>query len=192
MERSTTTPGGSGFMAVRPGRGVVRHVRAMAASLACVATAFGAHIISGGHASGAAVVTVFVLAGAVAWSLAGARLTRLQLLGLLVLCQVGVHGASMAAETGQPAVMGAAMLATHCLATALSLVLLARGEAFVWAVAHHLALRPLLLLLRTGVRQPRATTIVAVPATRVGGVCASRITPVRGPPTGLALVLTSH
>lgn len=191
MERATTTPVVPAIMAVRPGRGAVRHVRAMAASLACVATAFGAHIASGGEASGAGVAVVFVLSGAVAWSLAGARLSRPQLLGLLLLCQIGVHGASMASESGQPAPMGAAMLATHCLATACSLVLLARGEAFVWAVAHHLTLRPLLLLLRSWRPQPTATPVVAIPATRVGGVLASRITPVRGPPTGLALVTTS-
>jgi len=176
---------------VRPERGAVRHLRAMAASLACVATAFGAHVASGGQTSSLVVVCAFALSGAVAWSLAGARLTGAQLLGLLVLCQIAVHGVSMASQMGRPASMGAAMLATHCLATAFSWVLLVRGEAFVWAIARRLALRPLLLLLRTWRPQPETTLVVAVPATGVRRVLASRITPVRGPPTGLALVSTS-
>lgn len=174
---------------LRPGRGAVRHLRALAASLACVTAAFGAHAVSGGQVVPTTVVGAFVLCGAVAWAIAGARLGRAQLLGLLVLCQVGVHVASMATQGAHPATMGAAMLLTHGAATIVSLVALSRGEAFVWAVAQHLALRPLAMLLqRTQVRpadQPIASTPVAGPHAAV----TSRVTPVRGPPAGTAPAL---
>ena len=174
---------------IDPAHGVVRHLRAMSAALACVTTAFAAHTVAGGSAGLGTVVTTFVLSGAVAWALAGARLARPQMLGLLVLCQVGVHLASMA---GQPAdhTMGASMLASHAAATALSLVLMSRGEAFVWAMARRLGLRRITVLSHLDVPVLRPL-LVSIPAARPGGTLASRLLPVRGPPTKHAFVAPS-
>lgn len=164
----------------------------MAASLACVTTAFGAHAASGGQTpQPATVVTAFVVSGALAWLIAGVRLTAPQMLGLLVLCQSGVHVALMASHTGAPALMGWSMLTMHAVATAVSLVALVKGESFVWAVARRLALRPWHTLLHPFVVPPAGTAIVSIPATRPRDVRATRVTPVRGPPTGFASVVPS-
>lgn len=164
----------------------------MAASLACVTTAFGAHAASGGQTPRpTTVVIALVLSGAVAWLIAGVRLTALQMLGLLVLCQSGAHIASMASDAGAPASMGWSMLTMHAVATAVSLAALVKGESFVWAVAHRLALRPWRALLHPVVVPSARTTIVSIPATRPHGVRAARVTPVRGPPTGFASVVPS-
>ncbi|MGA8850213.1 MAG: hypothetical protein WB508_00710 [Aeromicrobium sp.] len=181
----------SAVAAFRPGRGAVRHVRAMAASLACVVTAFGAHAASGGQIGPMTVMAAFLASGALAWLIAGVRLTRLQLLGLLVLCQVGVHAAAMASHVGEPAAMGVSMLVTHAAATVLSLAALSRGEAFVWAVAERLALRPLLLLLHCFATPPTGAAIVSIPATRPREVPSLRLAHVRGPPTDFASVVMS-
>lgn len=178
--------------ALRPGRGAVRHVRAMTASLACVTTAFGAHAASGGQIVPSLVVAAFLASGALAWLIAGARLTGLQMLGLLVLCQIGVHLASMVStQTGAPTSMSASMLLMHAGATGLSLMALARGESFIWSVADRLALRPLLLLLHRFATPPTCTAVVSIPATRPREVRGLRVSPVRGPPTGYGCVVPS-
>ncbi len=165
----------------------------MAASLACVTTAFGAHAASGGQIEPTTVVAAFVASGALAWLIAAVRLTHLQMLGLLVLCQVGVHAASMASHAAEPASMGPTMALMHVGATVVSLMALARGESFVWAVAERLALRPLRLLLHHVTMPPSGIAIVSIPATRPREVLGLRVAPVRGPPTGLrASVATSH
>lgn len=153
--------------------------------------AFAAHTMSGGVAAPTTVAVTFVVAGAIAWCIAGVRLTNLQLIGLLVLCQVGVHAASMATATAPIGSMGGPMLLTHLAATAISLLALSRGESFVWDVADRLALRPLRLILRRATTPPEHSTIVSIPATRPRRVHATCVTPVRGPPTGLASVVRS-
>lgn len=163
----------------------------MAASLGCVLAALTAHAASGGVAAPGTVVAACVVSGALAWRIAGVRLTNLQLLGLLVLCQVGVHMASMAASPHTGGSMGVSMLLTHAGATAISLLALSRGESFVWAVAEMFALRPLRLLLHRHADLPARTTAVSIPATRPRRVHATRVTPVRGPPTGFASVVPS-
>ena len=158
----------------------MRHLRAMAAALACVTTALGAHSAAGGQTGLGTVVVAFVLSGAVAWGLAGARLTRAQFMGLLVLCQVGVHLASMASSQ-MPHSMGPSMWLAHGAATAVSLALLARGESFVWAVAQHLALKPLTILRTVHVPAMRRL-LVSTAAPTSGPRVEARLTPVRGPP----------
>lgn len=160
----------------------MRHVRAMAASLACVASAFGAHLLAGGQAELATVVAVFVASGALAWALASVRLTSLQLLGLLVLGQIGVHGASMASATGHATPMGLSMVVIHAAVTLVSWWALSRGEAFVWAVAQHLALRPLALVLNCWRARPVRASVASTPVIVRPSLLDLHVTPVRGPP----------
>lgn len=163
----------------------------MAASLACVTTAFAAHLASGGSAAPATVIIAFAGCGALVWLIAGVRVSPSQLLGLLVLCQAGVHVASMATSASD-ASMGVPMVLTHLLATAISLLALARGESFVWAVAQRLALRPLRLLLGGFALPAVGAVVAAIPATRPRRELLERVAPVRGPPTGFASVAFSR
>ncbi|MGJ9423425.1 hypothetical protein [Aeromicrobium sp. CF3.5] len=156
----------------------------MSASLACVASAFGAHVLAGGQAELASVVVVFLVSGALVWALAGVRLTSVQLLGLLILGQVGVHTVSMASATGDAMGMGmgSSMLAIHAAVTLVSWCALSRGEAFVWAVAQHLALRPLDLLLHRWSARPARAPISSTPVVVRPSLLDRDVTPVRGPP----------
>ena len=121
----------------RPADRPLRALRSTAAALVCVLAAAVGHHSAGGALPPGAVVSVFVGSAVVAWLLSARRLTATQLLGLLVLCQVAVH---LGASDGEMT-MGAAMMAAHLAATAVSVQALARGEAFVWSLAEHLALR---------------------------------------------------
>jgi hypothetical protein len=105
--------------------------------MACVAAAATGHASAGGTLSGAAVLTTFAGAAAVAWLLSARRVTPGQLLGLLILCQVCVH---LGCATGEMR-MTVPMVAAHVIATAASAVALARGEAFVWQLAERLGIR---------------------------------------------------
>lgn len=163
----------------------------MAASFACVTAAFAAHVASGGIAEPSTVAVAFVVSGALAWLIAGARLTHLQMLGLLVLCQAGVHVASMVTAPTSGASMGTSMWMTHAAATAVCLVVLAGGESFVWAVAQRLALRPLQLLLERFVIPPGRPSFVSITATRPRTRLVAHVAPVRGPPVGLAPAVAS-
>ncbi len=183
-ERLLSTP----VATVRPGSGAFRHLRAMSAALACVASAFGAHVLAGGQAEPATVAAVFGISGAVAWALARVRLTSPQLLGLLVLGQIGVHVVAMASATGHATPMDASMLAIHAAATLLSWWALSRGEAFVWAVAQHLALRPLALLLQCWSATPARAPIAFTPVVVRPSLLHLALTPVRGPPAKPAFV----
>lgn len=174
---------------VRPGSGAFRHLRAMSASLACVASAFGAHVLAGGQAEHTVVMAVFVVSGALAWALASVRLTSLQLLGLLVLGQIAVHGVSMASSTGHATPMGLSMFAIHAGVTLFSWWALSRGEAFCWAVAHHLALRPLALLLHRWSARPARASIASTPVAVRPSLLHLHVTPVRGPPAKPAFAL---
>ena len=115
----------------------MRALRSTAAALVCVVAAAIGHHSAGGALPPGAVVSVFAGSALVAWSLSARRLTARQLLGLLVLCQVVVH---LGAADGEMT-MGATMLAAHLMATAVSVLVLARGEAFVWGLAERLGLR---------------------------------------------------
>ncbi len=115
----------------------MRLVRSTAAALACVATAATGHASAGGTIGSTAVIATFGGAAAIAWLLSARRVTPGQLVGLLILCQVCVH---LGCTTGEMR-MSASMLIAHAAATAISALLLARGEAFVWQLAERLGLR---------------------------------------------------
>lgn len=115
----------------------MRIVRSTGAALACVAAAATGHAAAGGTIGAAAAVTTFGGAAAIAWLLSARRVTPGQMIGLLVLCQVGVH---LGCSTGDMT-MSVAMIAGHVAATVVSALALARGEAFVWQLAERLGLR---------------------------------------------------
>ncbi|MFC5678632.1 hypothetical protein [Aeromicrobium endophyticum] len=121
----------------RPADRPLRALRSTAAALVCVVAAAIGHHSAGGALPAGAVVSVFAGSALVAWLLSARRVTATQLLGLLVLCQVAVH---LGASSGEMT-MGAAMMGAHLAATAVSVLALARGEAFVWSLAERLALR---------------------------------------------------
>lgn len=158
-----------------------RAARSTAAALVCVATAAGSHHSAGGALPAAAVLVAFAGTAAVAWMLSSRRLAPSQLLGLLILCQVGVHLTASPDEM----VMGASMLAAHAAATAVSLAVLVRGESFVWHVAERLGLR-LLPVLRGAFTIPSARPLLAVVVPRsLRDVRLAYSRSLRGPPIGL-------
>ena len=115
----------------------MRLIRSLAIGVFCTATATFAHLSAGGEIAAPAAVVVFASASAVAWALSSRRVTPGQLVGLLVLCQLFVHlGCSMGTMN-----MSTAMLATHAGATAISALVLARGEAFIWQLAQRLGIQ---------------------------------------------------
>jgi hypothetical protein len=127
-----------------------------------------------------AVVTAFGGAAAIAWLLSARRVTPGQMVGLLVLCQVGVH---LGCSTGDMT-MSVAMIAGHVAATAVSVLALARGEAFVWQLAKRLGLRvaaPLVPVAPIPFWRP------ATPVARTGSLQDVRLVHSRierGPPSG--------
>lgn len=110
-----------------------------------------------------AVLGAFAGSAVVAWLLSARRVTPSQLLGLLVLCQVVVH---LGAATDHMT-MGTAMIVAHVVATVVSVVALARGEAFVWRLAQRLGLRAVPLLRRRSPVPRAARQPATVGATRV-------------------------
>jgi hypothetical protein len=169
----------SGVM--RPLDRSVRLVRSIAAALVCVVAASAGHLSGGGAMPAVAAAAVFAGAVPVAWFLSSRRITPGQMIGLLVLCQVGVHLGAPHADMS----MGPAMLVGHVVATLASAAVLARGEHFVWELARLLRLRlaPLLHLL---VPVPSMRPLLAVVAPRP--MHDARLTysrSLRGPPVGL-------
>ncbi len=157
---------------------LMRLVRAAAAGVVCVVTATGAHVGLGGHAD--ALVTAVVLAGAAAtaYGLGGRRLTASQMTGLLVLAQAVVH---LAGGTAEPA-SGLPMLLGHVAATAVSAVVLTRGEAACWRLVELLALR-VVRVLRASRPLPAVRRLAAMDARPVPAVARPRTPRVlRGPP----------
>lgn len=130
-------PGTAAYYAMRPAAGSVRLARSLAIALLCTATAAFAHLWAGGIVPIGAVAALFAGASVVAWLLSSRRVTPGQLVGLLVLCQIVVHLTCSMGSMDMPA----SMLMTHGVATALSGLVLARGESFVWRVAERLGLR---------------------------------------------------
>jgi len=166
---------------MRPLDRSVRLARSIAAALVCVVAACAGHLSGGGQMPAAAAAVVFAGAAPIAWFLSSRRITPGQMIGLLVLCQVGVHLGAPHADMS----MGPAMLAGHVAATLVSAAVLARGERFVWELARLLRLRlaPLLHLL---VPVPSLRPLHAVVAPRSlhdARLVYSRS--LRGPPVGL-------
>lgn len=159
----------------------IRLVRATAAALVCVTAAATGHHTAGGALPAGAVLTVFAASAAVAWLLSARRITPGQLLGLLALCQICVHLGTSSDEM----TMGAAMIAGHVAATAVSVAVLAHGERFVWELASRLALRPLPLLRRT-FAVPSLRPLIPVVAPRsLHDIFLAHSRSLRGPPVGL-------
>ncbi|KRC63826.1 hypothetical protein ASE12_03025 [Aeromicrobium sp. Root236] len=174
-------PGTAFDVALRPAAGPVRLVRSTAAALACVAAAAAGHLTAGGTIGTAAVLTTFAGATAIAWLLSARRITPGQLLGLLVLCQVWVH---LGCSTGEMH-MSASMVAAHALATGVSALVLARGEAFVWQLAERLGLRVTPNGLRVAAI-PSWRPLAPVVATRsLHDVRLAHSRAERGPPSGI-------
>lgn len=167
-------------VALRPAAGPVRLVRSTAAALACVAAAAAGHLTAGGTIGTAAVLTTFAGASVVAWLLSARRVTPGQLLGLLVLCQVWVH---LGCSTGEMR-MSAPMVAAHVLATAVSAVALARGEAFVWQLAERLGLRVAPHGLRAAAIPSWRPAAPVVVARSLQDVRLAHSRAERGPPSG--------
>jgi hypothetical protein len=98
-------------------------------------TAALGHLAGGGVIPTHVALVAFVGSALVIWLLSTRQITTGQLIGLLVLCQVGVHFSSTSMN------MSTLMVATHLAATIASAALLSRGEAFVWQLAERLGLR---------------------------------------------------
>ena len=173
-------PGPAAFDVMRPGAGSVRLIRSLTIALVCTANAACAHLFAGGIVPASAVVVLFGGATSVAWLLSSRRVTTGQMVGLLVLCQVWVHlGCSMGSMNMSPS-----MLATHAAATALSAVMLARGEAFVWRIAERLGLRLRPYVLRVA---PVPSVVITRPVATVRSLQDVRLAhsrSLRGPPYG--------
>jgi hypothetical protein len=156
-------------------------VRSTAAALACVAAAATGHAAAGGTIGAAGVVTAFGGAAAIAWLLSARRVTPGQMVGLLMLCQVVVH---LGCSTGDMT-MSVAMIAGHVAATAVSVLALARGEAFVWQLAERLGLRaaaPVVPAAPIPFWRP-VTPVARTRSLRDVRLAHSRIE--RGPPSGI-------
>lgn len=159
-------------------------VRSVAAALVCVAASAVGHHAAGGVLPAGAVLAAFIGSATVAWLLSARRVTPSQLVGLLVLCQVGVHVGTSAEQM----TMGAAMIGAHVAATIVSAVALARGEAFVWHLAERLGLRlwltPSLLAGSSLPRSAHPALVVAAPRCRHDVRLAHSLW-LRGPPVGV-------
>ncbi|MRJ77376.1 hypothetical protein GEV29_12585 [Aeromicrobium sp. SMF47] len=165
--------------ALRPLGGPVRLARSLAAALTCVGAAATGHVGSGGPMPAASVVVVFAGAATIAWLLTARRVTPGQMVGLLTLCQVGVH---LSGSSGDM-VMSPQMIGGHAAAVAVSALLLARGEALAWRLAERLGLRAHTTVVVTGL--PHAP--VALPSfapRQLHDVRLAHSRVVRGPPTG--------
>lgn len=167
---------------MRPAGRPVRLARSLAVALVCVATATVAHQAAGGTMSAEGVTAVFGGSAAVAWLLSARRVTPGQLIGLLVLCQIGVHLAAASSEMS----MGAGMLAGHVVATAVSAVVLARGERFVWQLAERLGLRLAPLLHLTAPFVGGRPALPASSPRALHDACLTCSRSLRGPPVGAA------
>lgn len=105
-------------------------LRALAASLVVVLCSVGAHRAAGGDVAPWVFAVVLGSILPVARACAGRRMQTAQLLGLLLLGQLVVH-----LLAGDGGAHDASMVGAHVAATALSLVLVRRGEDVWWRVA---------------------------------------------------------
>ncbi|MCL3819163.1 hypothetical protein [Aeromicrobium wangtongii] len=167
--------------AARPDGRPLRVARSLAAALVCVTAAALGHRFAGGPMPAGAVAAVLAGSGGVAWLLSARRVTPGQLLGLLVLCQVGVHLAGGSGEM----TMGPGMIAGHLAATGVSVAVLAYGERFVWEMGRRLVRRVLPTRGRV-VRAPHLRPVRAVVApTSPHELWLACVRSRRGPPVGL-------
>lgn len=157
----------------------VRLLRSIAAALACVSVAAMGHNFAGGHLAATAIVAVFIGGAVITWLLSARRLYPTQILGLLVLCQVGVH--LCASDTAMT--MDATMVVGHVAATVVSAAVLTRGERFVWLVAERLGIRVAPILAVAGI-VPSVRPLIPVVAPRSRrDVMLAHSRALRGPPS---------
>ncbi len=129
--------------------------RALAASVVVALCGGGAHVLAGGQLASWMLPALVAAAFPVAHLAARGRLGTGQLLGLLLLGQAVVHGVA-----GHGSEDGAAMLAAHGLATALSLLLVRRGEDAWWRIADALVtFTSRVLLTACGTVPPRTIRV---------------------------------
>ncbi|MBO1766462.1 hypothetical protein [Allobranchiibius sp. GilTou38] len=168
-----------------PTHGWLRSARAAVVAVTALGLAVGAHRVGGGTLPGAARCGwLALITFALCWACTSRRLGRAAIAGLLGGLQLALHvglmvlGPPMAGPASAPMSMnghaaagpspdllhiGGWMLLAHVVATALTAVVLARGEQAVWFVAR--LVRALL---------PVAAVRMA-PATRTSHVRASRV-----------------
>lgn len=158
-------------------RAPFRLARTVGVAVVSAGTGLVAHTVAGGTVSPVAAVAALVLIAAVAWPLTARRLQTAQIVGLLMLAQVAVHG--LAPGTHHQA----SMLLAHVVATGLSAAWLAWGEQRAWAVV--------LLVVRWVRRDVASWSGQSLRAQPCGGmgwqVVAHRMIHargLRGPPTG--------
>ncbi|WP_369055849.1 hypothetical protein [Kineococcus terrestris] len=198
---------------IAPARGTLRAARAAAVAGTVLALASAAHVAAGGGLPDAlTVLALLALTTCAAHLLTRRRLSGPALVGVLGAGQVvlhevlvatcavpagalagaGHHGqllttdpATTAAATAAASAPGwsAGMLAAHTAATLLAALVLARGEAALWALRTWW--RPLLVVLRLAVAPPpgpRRTPPPAPPAVAAPCLLVVRRAPRRGPP----------
>jgi hypothetical protein len=167
---------------VRPEAGMLRLARSASAALVCTVLASGAHLTAGGRASPVSVSSVFLGTWAISAALAGRRLTTSQLVGLLMFGQAVTHVVSTPAGSDGDA----AMLAAHVAGTALSAVLLRKGEDALWTLADRMALRAAAIISTVSSLQWRPSAAL-IPSRRTHRLLQLiHVIEGRGPPTGLA------
>lgn len=151
-----------------------RAARSALVSGVVVACATLAHVGAGGAVGAEAVAGLAAVSTLVALVLTGRRLTTGQLLGLLVLGQVGLH------VLGTPAGShDAAMALSHAAATLASLLVLRHGEDLWWSATERVV--AVLRVRAVAPARPSARPVVSVPATP-GGRTAWRAVQGRAPP----------
>ncbi|WP_432548169.1 hypothetical protein [Kineococcus sp. SYSU DK004] len=196
---------------IAPARGTLRAARAAAVAGTVLALASAAHVAAGGGLPDAlTTLALLAITTCAAHLLTRRRLSGPALLGVLGAGQVALHEvlaatcalpagavggaghhgqlllAAPAAATGaQVGAAGApaAMLAAHTAATLLAALVLARGEAALWALRAWW--RPLLVVLRLAFPPPpgpRRTPPPAPPAVAAPSLVVVRRAPRRGPP----------
>lgn len=162
----------------------IRLLRVSAASIIALTLALAGHTLGGGETSSPVVILIVLgVVSAAAWLLSTRRLTTGQIVGLLLIAQIAVHLGCLVGTTTSS--LSAAMVAGHLVATAVTAVVLSRGESFLWIMAERLGLRviPLLTAVTLPVCNPgRATTSYDEPRPPTfvfaGGIG------LRGPPIG--------
>ena len=165
---------------MRPEAGALRLVRAASTALVCTVLSAGAHLSAGGRASTTSLAVVFLGTWVVAFALAGRRLATSQLVGLLMLGQAVTHVVSTAGAGSD-----AAMLAAHVVGTALSTLLLRRGEDALWTLTDRMALRAVSVLAAVAPSPWRRAPVLVVTSHTHRPVLLTHVIEGRGPPAGL-------
>jgi hypothetical protein len=166
---------------MRPEAGIVRLARSASAALVCTVLAAAAHLAAGGRASSVSLAAVFLGTWAMCAALARRRLTTSQLVGLLMFGQAVTHVVGSTAGSHADA----AMVAAHVAGTALSTMLLRRGEDALWTLAERIALRAS-HITDAVTSMPRRPATVLVESRRAHRpLLLTHVIEGRGPPVGL-------